>query len=43
MSKSRSEAKEMAAKYGGAKNKDGLNKRPPLAHQRAFLHVRRMY
>jgi len=24
----------------GAKNKDGRNKRPPLAHQRAFLHVR---
>jgi len=27
----------------GAKNKDGLNERPPSAHQRAFLHVRTMY
>jgi hypothetical protein len=27
----------------GKKNKGGRNKRPPLAHQRAFLHVRAMY
>jgi len=43
MSKVASEAREMGQKYGGAKNKDGRNERPPLAHQRAFLHVRTMY